>query len=236
MALGDLVDLDLTHQPLLEEAALGTTWDAEASEEGGLPARTLVEVVVFEPCDGRQMLCDLQALDAMPQRPLIVVGRLTAPPTPAASDGEGSGGGGGEGGGECGGESSGGGEGAAAARGPLVRLVPSEWSVEYDHLQASVWVSTATADYRLLSPSVEYEPLWTLLVRRTALAARAIALLLEDGSLSFKQLLRHVVGLNKSVEEGGPPPLKLRAEASPRGQPLAVWRNVSHAPPARRSL
>jgi len=71
-----------------------------------------------------------------------------------------------------------------------------EWSVEYDELNVTVWVSTATADYKLLSPALTYEPLWTPLQRKTALAARAIALLLETPNLPYKTMVRHAVRLN----------------------------------------
>ena len=57
-----------------------------------------------------------------------------------------------------------------------------EWSVEYDELNAIVWVSTERADYKLLSSNPAYDKLWRALQRKVALAARAIALLQENGA------------------------------------------------------
>ena len=48
----------------------------------------------------------------------------------------------------------------------------TEWSVEYDELSVTVWVSTATADYKLLSPAPLYANMWAVLQRKAALAAR----------------------------------------------------------------
>ena len=97
---------------------------------------------------------------------------------------------------------------AAAADGPLVRLALKEWSVEYDELHAVVWASTEAADYRLLSADAQYGPTFAALRRKTAVAARCIALLAENGALTLKQLTKHVVGLNAAPSAGE----KLRAD------------------------
>ena len=81
--------------------------------------------------------------------------------------------------------------------GPIVRLtgVP-EWSVEYDELTVVLWVSTAVADYKLLTPAAQYDAFWQVLRRKTALAARGIALLAENPGLTLKQLRGQIVKLN----------------------------------------
>ena len=85
--------------------------------------------------------------------------------------------------------------------GPTVRLtgVP-EWSVEYDQLTVVIWVSTAVADYKLLAPAAPYEPFWQVLQRKTALAARAIALLIENPALTLKQLRGQIIKLKCAAE------------------------------------
>ena len=71
-----------------------------------------------------------------------------------------------------------------------------EWSVEYDELTVVLWVSTAVADYKLLAPAAQYEAFWQVLRRKTALAARGIALLAENPGLTLKQLRGQIVKLN----------------------------------------
>lgn len=158
------------------------SWNAEV-RAGELPTRCLCSVVVFEAVGEHQVLRDLQALDA-PQPPtLTIVGRLTRLGADGGVDLE-------------------------AAQGPLLRLTATEWSVEYDDdVRATVWASTENADYQLVSPWAPYAALWDTLKRKTELAARSIALLLEDKSLTYKQLLKHVVGLN--IE---PDSIKLKPE------------------------
>ena len=72
----------------------------------------------------------------------------------------------------------------------------TEWSVEYDELTVTVWVSTSVADYKLLSPAPLYSALWEVLQRKTALAARVIALLQEDPTLNFKGLRTQTIRCN----------------------------------------
>ena len=75
-----------------------------------------------------------------------------------------------------------------------------EWSVEYDQLTVVIWVSTAVADYKLLAPAAPYEPFWQVLQRKTALAARAIALLIENPALTLKQLRGQIIKLKCAAE------------------------------------
>ena len=51
--------------------------------------------------------------------------------------------------------------------GPLARLDISEWSVEYDELVVTIWVSTEKADYKLISAAPEYLELWQTLQLKT---------------------------------------------------------------------
>ena len=79
----------------------------------------------------------------------------------------------------------------------LVRASVREWSIEYDEeLHVTIWVSTATADYKLLSPAPPYANMWAVLQRKAALAARVTALLHDDGTLTYKAMLRQVVRCN----------------------------------------
>ena len=57
--------------------------------------------------------------------------------------------------------------------GPLVRLDVSEWSVEYDELLVTVWASTSSADYKLLSAAPIYRQFWQTLQRKTVRLRRA---------------------------------------------------------------
>lgn len=156
----------------------GTVLEASISDEynapvaaSDLPTRALSGVVIFEQDADSLFLRDLDMLDD-PQPPsLDVVGRLT----------------------KLGDE----GEPLEGEPGPLVRLsgVP-EWSVEYDELTVVLWVSTAVADYKLLAPAAQYDAFWQVLRRKTALAARGIALLAENPGLTLKQLRGQIVKLN----------------------------------------
>ena len=156
----------------------GTILEASISDEynapvaaSDLPTRALSGVVVFEEAADSLFLRDLDMLDD-PQPPsLDVVGRLT----------------------KLGDE----GEPLEGEPGPIVRLtgVP-EWSVEYDELTVVLWVSTAVADYKLLTPAAQYDAFWQVLRRKTALAARGIALLAENPGLTLKQLRGQIVKLN----------------------------------------
>ena len=156
----------------------GTVLEASISDEynapvaaSDLPTRALSGVVVFEQDADSLFLRDLDMLDD-PQPPTLdVVGRLT----------------------KLGDE----GEPVEGEPGPIVRLtgVP-EWSVEYDELTVVIWVSTAVADYKLLAPAAQYDAFWQVLRRKTALAARSIALLAENPGLTLKQLRGQIVKLN----------------------------------------
>ena len=120
---------------------------------GELPSRALAECAVFEEDEERGILImrDLQTLDGENARPLEVVGRVRR----MAEDGSPL-------------------EGAPA--GPLVRLSKvSEWSVEYDELTVTVWVSTATADYKLVSPAPLYAQMWEVLMRKTAIVSAVVS-------------------------------------------------------------
>ena len=48
-----------------------------------------------------------------------------------------------------------------------MRLDISEWSVEYDELTVTIWISTKQADYKLLSAAPEYLAVWQALQRKT---------------------------------------------------------------------
>ena len=144
------------------EVTIGREYDA-CVPVGELPSRALLECAVFaEDAErgGRLIMQDLQCLDAEPATPLDVVGRVAlmsedGNPIPNASPGN-----------SC----------AHSRRpvcstdqsvspihhaGPLIRLCGvTEWSVEYDELAVTVWVSTSVADYKLVSAAPLYKPIW----------------------------------------------------------------------------
>lgn len=104
----------------------------------------------------------------------------------------------------------------------------SEWSVEYgDDLDVTIWVSTATADYKLLSSSALYSNLWATLQRKTALAARVIRLLVEEPKQSYKGLVRQTLRCNsipgaikfRPVRPAPPPPATQNLPPLPRRAP-----------------
>lgn len=115
---------------LEDESSVSAEWDAKV-QSGELPSRSLSSVVVFEAIGDRQRLRDLQALDGPDPPPLTLVGRLTR----LSAEGEPV---------------------AEEPAGPLVRVTAAEWSIEYDELAVTIWVSTHAADYRLLSPGPQY--------------------------------------------------------------------------------
>ena len=159
---------------VIDEASLTAAFDCEESA-GELPTRALSDALIFQASGDELTLCDLEVLDAKTPTPVDVIGRITRidkvmDPVPDAE------------------------------LGPNVRLRGvTEWSVEYDALTATVWVSTATADYKLVRPAPAYAKLWEELELKTLLSARAIALITETKGLTFGQLRQHMVGLN-SVE------------------------------------
>lgn len=159
---------------VIDEASLTAAFDCEESA-GELPTRALSDALIFQASGDELTLCDLEVLDGKTPTPVDVIGRITRidkvmDPVPDAE------------------------------LGPNVRLRGvTEWSVEYDALTATVWVSTATADYKLVRPAPAYAKLWEELELKTLLSARAIALITETKGLTFGQLRQHVVGLN-SVE------------------------------------
>ena len=110
------------------EATLDSSFDCEVAA-GELPTRALSGALIFQASGDTLTLCDLDVLDGKPPTPVDVVGRLTKidpvmDPVPGAE------------------------------LGPTVRLTGvTEWSVEYDELDVTVWVSTSVADYKLLSPA-----------------------------------------------------------------------------------
>ena len=155
------------------ESAVSEAFDA-INPNGELPMRGLAECAVFEeePERGVLLMRDLQVLDGDEPTPLDIVGRVTA----LAEDGSPRQGG---------------------PAGPVVRLsAVTEWSVEYADEMVIVWVSTETADYKLLSPAPQYTPLWEVLQRKTALAARVLALLADDPTMTYKALLRQTILCN----------------------------------------
>ncbi len=97
-----------------------------------------------------------------------------------------------------------------------------EWSVEYDQLTVVIWVSTAVADYKLLAPAAPYEPFWQVLQRKTALAARAIGLLIENPALTLKQLRGQIIKLKCAAEPLTAPDVSLTPPYAPA--PTAVPR------------
>ena len=112
-----------------------------------------------------------------------------------------------------------------AALGPLVHLHIKEWSVEYDDQKldagVTVWVSTDRADYKLVSAEAQYEVVYHLLRRKTAMASRAIALLQETPNLAYKELLKTVTALNNLNET--------MMQASSRGLHACVGIACMHA-------
>ena len=106
---------------VIDEASLTAAFDCEESA-GELPTRALSDALIFQASGDELTLCDLEVLDAKTPTPVDVIGRITRidkvmDPVPDAE------------------------------LGPNVRLRGvTEWSVEYDALTATVWVSTATAD------------------------------------------------------------------------------------------
>ena len=183
------MDFDSTFEltdPTVEESTIDDSFNCEV-QAGELPTRALSGVVAFEVAGSELTLRDLEALDGRkdkdkdkerPPVPLDIVGQLTKidkvmDPVPGAE------------------------------LGPAVRLTGvTEWSVEYDGLAAMVWVSTATADYRLVSTSPPYAPLWQELELKTLLAARCISLLTENKNQTFGQLRQLIAALNEV--EGNP--------------------------------
>ena len=142
---------------------------------GELPMRALVECAVFteDAETGALLMRDLQTLDADPQPALDVVGRIMI----LGEDGLAF---------------------PNVQPGAFVRLSGvKEWSVEYDELAVTVWVSTETADYKLLSPAPLYAPLWEVLQRKAALAARVLALLSEEPTMTYKTLCHQTIRCNK---------------------------------------
>ena len=171
------------------ESAIGNEFNA-LHPAGELPSRAMSGCGVFEENGARMVMRDLQSLDAEDPPALDVVGRVLL----LDENGEPI---------------------EGAPPGPFVRLVGvREWSVEYDELRVTVWVSTATADYKLLSPAPLYAELWAVLQRKTALAARVMALLAEDATMTYKTLLRQCIRCNqlpdaiqfKQVRTARPPP------------------------------
>ena len=137
--------------------------------------RALVECAVFaeDVETGILMMRDLETLDTEPPPPLDVVGRIMI----LGEDGLAF---------------------PDVEPGAFVRLSGvKEWSVEYDELTVTVWVSTETADYKLLSPAPLYAPLWEVLQRKAALAARVLALLGDEPTMTYKTLCHQTIRCNK---------------------------------------
>ena len=85
----------------------------------------------------------------------------------------------------------------SAPPGPLVRLTGvREWSVEYDELNVTIWVSTDVADYKLFTPAPLYANMWAVLQRKAALAARLLMLLADEPTMTYKTLVRLCVKCN----------------------------------------
>ena len=139
---------------------------------GDLPSRALIEAGIFEDTGARLLMRDLQTLDGESPPPLDVVGRvvlLTEEGTQLES----------------------------APPGPLVRLTGvREWSVEYDELNVTIWVSTDVADYKLFTPAPLYANMWAVLQRKAALAARLLMLLADEPTMTYKTLVRLCVKCN----------------------------------------
>lgn len=158
---------------VIDEASLTAAFDCEVSA-GELPTRALSDALIFQVSGEELTLCDLEVLDGKTPIQVDVIGRLTRIDKvmdPVAD----------------------------AELGPNVRLRGvTEWSVEYDALTATVWVSTATADYKLVRPAPAYAKLWEGLELKTLLSARAIALITETKGMTFGQLRQHVIGLNST--------------------------------------
>ena len=171
----DALPLNRTSRPAVPEMESAVTEAFDAiNPNGELPMRGLAECAVFEeePERGVLLMRDLQVLDGDEPTPLDIVGRVTA----LAEDGSPRQGG---------------------PAGPVVRLsAVTEWSVEYADEMVIVWVSTETADYKLLSPAPQYTNLWEVLQRKTALAARVLALLADDPTMTYKALLRQTILCN----------------------------------------
>ena len=148
---------------VVDEASLTAAFDCEESA-GELPTRALSDALILQVSGETLTLCDLEVLDGKTPGPVDVIGRLTRIDKvmdPVAD----------------------------AELGPNVRLRGvTEWSVEYDALTATVWVSTATADYKLVRPAPAYAKLWEDLELKTLLSARAIALITETKGMTFGQL------------------------------------------------
>ena len=148
---------------VVDEASLTAAFDCEESA-GELPTRALSDALILQVSGETLTLCDLEVLDGKTPGPVDVIGRLTRIDKvmdPVAD----------------------------AELGPNVRLRGvTEWSVEYDALTATVWVSTATADYKLVRPAPAYAKLWEDLELKTLLSARAIALITETKGTTFGQL------------------------------------------------
>ena len=62
-----------------------------------------------------------------------------------------------------------------ALAGPVVRVQAREWSVEYDQLTVTVWISSELADYKLLSPARDYAFLWNRLQHKTVRSHLALS-------------------------------------------------------------
>ena len=147
MAAGRLLEMYHVTEPLVEESSLDASFNCE-EQAGELPTRALSEVVVFHMVDGMLTLQDLEVLDGEEPVPLNVVGRLTKidkimDPIPGDE------------------------------LGPTVHLTGvTEWSLEYDNLNVTVWVSSATADYKLVSAAPAYASIWAVLDKKALLPSR----------------------------------------------------------------
>ena len=160
------------------ESCIDASYNA-AVPAGDLPTRALSAAAVFQEdaATGALLMRDLQLLDSASTPPpaVDVVGRVTR----LSEDGDAV-------------------PDAPGDAGLLVRLSGvREWSVEYEELKVTVWVSTESADYKLLSPAPLYAPTWAVLQRKAALAARVLILLSEDPSISYKALVKQAMLCNK---------------------------------------
>ncbi|KAL1503712.1 hypothetical protein AB1Y20_012185 [Prymnesium parvum] len=187
--------MDLHVEKAVAEDELNGAYDVDTGNE--LPTRGLSDCVVVEELESGMELRDLEVLDGEQPARIVVFGRLArlsedGAPVPPTAESAASTDLGAHGGAPLPAEE----DARAVESGPLVRLEVKEWSVEYDELAVTVWVSTARADYKLLSAAPPYEALWRTLQRKTVVAARAIGLLSEDPTPTFKQLAKSILRLN----------------------------------------
>ena len=193
----------------VDESSLAAAFDCEESA-GELPTRALSDALIFQVSGETLTLCDLEVLDGDSPSPVDVVGRLTK--IDKVMDPV-----------------------QGAELGPNVRLSGvTDWSVEYDALSATVWVSTATADYKLVRPAPAYATLWESLERKTLLSARSIALITEHstGWTSHGTQGRLGTSLPLGTSLSWPRPA-LASPPPPRQPPTARARRL--ATPGRRA-